>query len=526
MDAGIDFIRPEFLSIIFFQQKNLVVFPYTDIKHLHALEIFTVGYNTVDFESTALHNMKEIVESEVNNSYSQNPLLFFIYNLDKKALKEIMEIEGIRCILNINEIITPVVTKEEFVFFNKKNNSFLNYNHSSKDLEFEKYLIQSSKNQSILLDKIQKIKSVANTIFSEYVESGELNFLNEILVDYPQKFWNKILKFVELYFAIELPEITQVIHESLLNYRKKTNSQKTFIREYEFIINTNKPIAREFVQVLHDYRHEKINPANLELDQLYDPQKLYDYLRNHHWNDQIPKDFLEKWISMKYTKFNLSELDKQDFEKILKYLKIPEDIVMQLIPKHDIENNSKTARNAHKKSIPSMSDFIAFKKWFLETLERVETQVFGKAEDQMSKPLNLKKNKKKLVFAVDGANVAFHTLAKNNGAHLMNIKNVYNALRQKGAKIIKIICDASLAHKIDYPEAYQECLGKKLIFQAPAGVPADMLLLNYAKENDAFVVSNDLFSEYRNQYGEEWINEKRIPFWIMEGKVSFDERKL
>ncbi|MDX1797557.1 MAG: hypothetical protein R3255_02805 [Candidatus Lokiarchaeia archaeon] len=62
MDTGSDFIKPEFLNIIFFQQKNLVIFPYVDLKHLHALEKFTVGYNVVDLETTALHNHKEILE--------------------------------------------------------------------------------------------------------------------------------------------------------------------------------------------------------------------------------------------------------------------------------------------------------------------------------------------------------------------------------------------------------------------------------------------------------------------------------
>ena len=60
MDSGVDFITPEFLNILFFQQKNIVVFPYVDLKHLHSLELFTVGYNIVDLESTALHNLKEI----------------------------------------------------------------------------------------------------------------------------------------------------------------------------------------------------------------------------------------------------------------------------------------------------------------------------------------------------------------------------------------------------------------------------------------------------------------------------------
>ena len=103
MDTGSDFIRPEFLNILFFQQKNLVVFPYVDVKHLHALEIFTAGFNTVELDSTALHNLKEILEFEKNNSYSQNPTLFFITNVSQENIKEIMNLDGIRCIINSND---------------------------------------------------------------------------------------------------------------------------------------------------------------------------------------------------------------------------------------------------------------------------------------------------------------------------------------------------------------------------------------------------------------------------------------
>lgn len=96
VDTAADFIRPEFLNILFFQQKNLVVFPYVDLKHLHGLEIFTAGYNVVDLESTALHNLKEILEFEATNSYSQNPTLYFIYNVDREKVKELMMLDGIR----------------------------------------------------------------------------------------------------------------------------------------------------------------------------------------------------------------------------------------------------------------------------------------------------------------------------------------------------------------------------------------------------------------------------------------------
>ena len=128
MDTGTDFIRPEFLNILFFQQKNLIIFPHVDLKHLHGLEVFTVGHNLIDLESTALHNLKEILEFEVNNSYSQNPSLYLIYNLNRDHLEEIIGLEDIRCILNVNENINGLANLSNFVVFNKKTNQFINYN--------------------------------------------------------------------------------------------------------------------------------------------------------------------------------------------------------------------------------------------------------------------------------------------------------------------------------------------------------------------------------------------------------------
>ncbi|MHA2473798.1 MAG: hypothetical protein ACXAES_11250, partial [Promethearchaeota archaeon] len=103
MDTGEDFITPQFLNILFFQQKNLAIFPYVDLKHLHVLEIFTPGFTPIELESTALHDLKNILEFESTNSYSQSPTLYFIYNLTKEKVKEILTVKDVHCILNTNE---------------------------------------------------------------------------------------------------------------------------------------------------------------------------------------------------------------------------------------------------------------------------------------------------------------------------------------------------------------------------------------------------------------------------------------
>ncbi len=385
MDTGIDLIQPEFLNILFFQQKNLVIFPYIDLKHLHTLEIYTVGHNVVDLESTALHNIREILEYESTNSYSQNPSFFFIYNINPEKIKEIMTIDNVRCVINTNEKVENPIKEDGFVFYNKKNKSFINYNKDQQDLEFEKELITSSSNEAELQDKIQKIKTEATRIFTEINQKGRLDSLPEILTDYDPKYWNKILDFVKLYFKIELPK-----SDKILNTPKKikvqerilrSSSLKDFTNEYERIISQNKNIAKEFIQLLHDYRSRHVNASNLDLEQLYNPQKLYIYLRNHHWNPQISEDFLINWIKMENTHLKLTENDINDFEEIFRFLNIPDDFLSEKITQifyneEKVDKNQlsvkEKAKVRKKNEISSINSFDEFKKITIKKIRLIE----------------------------------------------------------------------------------------------------------------------------------------------------------
>ncbi|MFX1470730.1 MAG: hypothetical protein ACFFB8_18995, partial [Promethearchaeota archaeon] len=207
MDTGTDFLRPEFLNILFFQQKNLVVFPYVDMKHLRSLEIFGEGYNIVDLESTALHNLKEIIEFEKSNSYSQNPTLFFIYNATAKKVQEIMQLGGIRCVINANENVSSLANESTFIFYNKKSGQFLNYDVMDSELEFEKKLCSDFDNVGTLQDRIHKIKIAALRIFEELNQVGNLENLANILHEYDKKYWHSILAFTSQFYEINIPKI-------------------------------------------------------------------------------------------------------------------------------------------------------------------------------------------------------------------------------------------------------------------------------------------------------------------------------
>ncbi len=386
MDTGYDFLQPEFLNILFFQQKSLVIAPYVDLKHLHSLEIFVAGYNVVDLDSTALHNISEILELENNNSYSQTPCFFFITNINSNELHEIMELDNIHCVINASEKIDCTIDNGHFVFYNKKSGSFLNYDPTKINLEFEKQLINGSKNKSILQDKILRIKSIATTIFTELNEELNINShkISQILSEYDPKYWDKILDFTRLYYKIEIPEVDV---KFFFNKKSKYSNKQPLIDfsdEYHTIVSSNRKLGREFIQLLHDYRSRKVNPSNLDLDQLYNPQKLYDYLRNHHWKNGIDREFLTEWQKMNNTKYTLENDDLSDLYKIFNILKAPEEILTNISSDSMNYDENLTNKNnvifteqinnkeSPSNSIPSIKNFPQFKKWVLKKLDEIE----------------------------------------------------------------------------------------------------------------------------------------------------------
>jgi len=385
MDTGLDFIQPEFLNILFFQQKSLIIFPYIDLKHLHSLEIFTTGFNIVDLESTALFNLKEIIEFE-NNSYSQTPSLFFIYNISRDKIKEILEIKNIRCIINTNERVEDLAENKDFVFYNKKNKKFLNFNNKDNNLEFEKYLIKSSENLPILQDKIQKIKAVSTRIFTEINQEGNVEKIQKILSEFDPKYWYKILINCCNYYQVKIPNEADILKTNLKGNKIIQERQHSkiidFSDEYDLIITLNKNIAKEFIQLLHEYRSNRVNPSNLDLEQLYNPQKLYSYLRNHHWKTGISEDFLFKWIRMEISGYSLTTEDYNDFEEIFKVLNIPDDLISNslnvALQQEDIEfakekkSVSSEIKEKFEDHMPLIKNFSQFKKWLLDKMDEIE----------------------------------------------------------------------------------------------------------------------------------------------------------
>ena len=382
MDTIYDFISPEFLNILFFQQKSLVIYPYVDLKHIHSLDCFTVGYEVVDLDSTVLHNLREIIEFEVSSTYSQQPTFYYILNAKVEDIKILLESPNIHCVINTHENVEHLANGDKFIFYNKKNKAFLNYEPERVNLSFEQYLIQTSQNEQILLDEILKIKSVATKIFVDLNKKNNAENLPKLMRDYDQIYWDKILTFTKLYFKIQIPKFER---PKKMPKKKFSKPPKDFSSEYEVILKTNRKIGKEFIQLLHNYRFDKVNPANLEVEQLFYPKKLYNYLRNHHWEKGIPPDFVSKWVQKIDTKSQTNENDLLDFQIIFDKLKIPLAYLPEVTEEHTVNNNTphkpiKPTINIKNDSVkstieptPSVENFQVFKSWLLKKLDDLET---------------------------------------------------------------------------------------------------------------------------------------------------------
>ena len=377
MDTGYDFITPELFNILFFKQKNLVIYPYVDVKHIHSLDCFTVGHDLIDIDSTGLNNIHDIVEFEANNSYSQQPTLYYLLNVNVEDLEKLLESPNIRCIINTSENVEHLANGNYFIFYNKKNKTFLNYQPERENISFEQQIIRNSQNEQVLLDEVLKIKSIATKIFSELNANNDSDNLPTLLRDYEQIYWDKILTFTQLYFNIKIPKFTR---PQIPSKKKNLALSKDFSKEYELILKTNRKIGQKFIQLLHDYRFDKVNPANLEIDQLYYPKKLYNYLRNRHWAKGIPQDFITNWVQKLNTNSHLNESDRLDFQIIFDKLRInPAKKInalkeikasIELVKDNSVIDNKITKKALE--TIPPIENFQKFRNWLLKKIDELE----------------------------------------------------------------------------------------------------------------------------------------------------------
>jgi hypothetical protein len=113
-----------------------------------------------------------------------------------------------------------------------------------------------------------------------------------------------------------------------------------------------------------------------------------------------------------------------------------------------------------------------------------------------------------LQVIVDAANVAHHGKMEGKPS-LDRIIQAVAVLEKMGYQPV-LIADASLRHEIDKKEDYLKLVEGGKIQEVPSGTTADHHILKMAEEEDAKILSNDVFREYNDEFQD--IQSRRIPF--------------
>ena len=120
---------------------------------------------------------------------------------------------------------------------------------------------------------------------------------------------------------------------------------------------------------------------------------------------------------------------------------------------------------------------------------------------------------------VDGSNVAH--ASEGESARLANIVLVRRKLMEEGYEPI-IVADAALRHQIDDWSGYEELVTQGLVKQAPAGTDADYFILSFARELNAWIVSNDRFKDHLKSFPER--RRRIVRYMIVADEVVLERR--
>jgi len=92
---------------------------------------------------------------------------------------------------------------------------------------------------------------------------------------------------------------------------------------------------------------------------------------------------------------------------------------------------------------------------------------------------------------IDGSNIAYEgNKTKKEKAKLSNIMLVKKTFDSNGINDYKTICDHCLYFCIDNQEDYSHFVKNEEIIETPSRAEADIFILQYARKNDAFIISN------------------------------------
>lgn len=200
-----------------------------------------------------------------------------------------------------------------------------------------------------------------------------------------------------------------------------------------------------------------------------------------------------------------------------------------------IEERFKKLQEKYKKRSMQIDDTLDFEPTKpVEPVEPVKPQ--EPITEKPKKPLKQYSTDKKLIcidgryhkvdecnFVIDGANVARESISDKKGGKISRLDKLSEKLDSFGITKYVILCDRSLFYTIDNKREYKLLIKNGRVFETPGGTEADHFILNYAKENNSYIISNDMFREFRKFFGSAWLKERLITFKTIKDRLYFDK---
>lgn len=274
----------------------------------------------------------------------------------------------------------------------------------------------------------------------------------------------------------------------------------TYAEDYLNAVKTGFDLANEYYEAKH---------LNIENKHEYD---IYDKL-NRASKNQLGK------VQFCYDEVELfEELKKLENGKKVSLNKLSE-MIDEIIEKNKIKTDkdgNKMLPEWYKRKLKTKKEIIEF----LTETEEISAYGFFDAEGEYFEIFRVSP---KIIY-IDGSNVAFASMDKREGFKPMykNLLLVAKKLKNLRYTKIKVIADASLRHKVSDPQNLQLLKNEVEYLEAPAQSTADEFLIQSAKNDKSFIVTNDTFKEWKIK--ETWVAENidriRIPFMIIGEKVS------
>ncbi|TXT62440.1 MAG: hypothetical protein BAJALOKI3v1_580018 [Promethearchaeota archaeon] len=176
------------------------------------------------------------------------------------------------------------------------------------------------------------------------------------------------------------------------------------------------------------------------------------------------------------------------------------------------------------------------KDYFMESKKEFDIQNLSSGQTQNEKPKpepeiylgNTRCELKDITFVIDGANLALYDADTNDKddivkGNVWRLEVLIDTMKSLGISDYLVMFDRALIYKIDEPDAYEQLLKKENFIEVTGGTQADNFILQYAKKENAYIISNDMFRDFYEVYGRDWIVEKRIAFQFVNDFLFFDK---